>query len=244
MTVVILLEAVAIAVLGVLACGLLRSQTQVLQALEGLGAGTARRRRGSSGPTPVTLQVSRRRGAAGAAAKDLAGTTPADEPVEVTVTGDGRPTVLAFLSSTCHTCSGFWRSLRVSAPAGLPAGTRLVVVTKGPADESAAAIRNLASAEVPVVMSTEAWVDYAVPVTPYFVQVDGPSGRVIGEGSGTTWDQVMSLLNQATADDGAARRQRRGDDEATVDQKLLAAGIRPGDPSLYPSRPATAAEDE
>jgi hypothetical protein len=201
-TVVILLEAAAIAVLGVLACGLLRSQVQVLEALEDLGAGTGRGRRPSSVPTPVTLQVPRR-GARGVTAVDVAGTTPAGEAVDVAVAGTGHHTVLAFLSSTCHTCAGFWRTLRTSPPSGLPDGTRLVVVTKSGAEERSTAIRELAG-DVPVVMSSEAWTDYGVPVTPYFVQVHGPSGRVVGEGSGTSWDHVMSLLNQAGADDGAA----------------------------------------
>jgi hypothetical protein len=59
---------------------------------------------------------------------------------------------------------------------------------------------------------------------------------------------VASLLRQATADgrearDGRAGRRPRRDErptvadvEAGVDRKLMAAGLYPGDPSLYPSR--------
>ena len=41
-------------------------------------------------------------------------------------------TLLAFLSSGCATCAGFWKAFRQPDHLGLPAGTRLVVVTKGP----------------------------------------------------------------------------------------------------------------
>src|SRR4029078_9833360 len=58
---------------------------------------------------------------------------------------------------------------------------------------------------------------------PYFVLVDGPSGRVQGEGTGTNWPQVWNLLRQA-ADDS---------NEHLIDRELLTNGVAPGDPSLY-----------
>lgn len=231
MAAVVLVQAIVIGVLALLACGLLRSHTEILRALQDLGAGGRRRAAPAPRTSPVRFRVPERTGRA-AAALDLAGTSPNEAPLEIGVLGAGQHTVLAFLSTTCHTCSGFWRSFRDSSSTALPGDTRLVIVTKGPAEESAPKVRDLAG-DALVVMSTAAWTDYAVPVTPYFVQIDGPSGRVVGQGSGATWDQVMSLLNQATADGGAARRS---ESEADVDSKLLAAGIRPGDRSLYPSR--------
>ena len=92
-------------------------------------------------------------------------------------------------------------------------------------------------------MSSAAWADYEVPGSPYFVFVDGPTGRVRGEGTGATWKQVANLLAQATGDltftagPDAARRSKPQSDaerEREIDQQLLAAGILPGDPSLYP----------
>ena len=91
-------------------------------------------------------------------------------------------------------------------------------------------------------MSSAAWTDYGVPGSPYFVFVHGPSGRVRGEGTGPDWDQVSSLLEQATgevahADQLAANRVRKpssdADRESRIDAELLAAGVPPGDPSLY-----------
>jgi hypothetical protein len=88
-------------------------------------------------------------------------------------------------------------------------------------------------------MSSQAWIDYEVPGSPYFLLIEG--GRVAGEGSGSTWQQVRALLGQAS-DDNAVRRSRRlatggmnGRDRADlVDRELSAAGIHPGHPSLYP----------
>jgi hypothetical protein len=97
-----------------------------------------------------------------------------------------------------------------------------------------------------VVMSSEAWDAYDVPVAPFFVLVDGPSGTVLGEGAASTWEQVTSMLQQALEDaglvDAKGRSTRRSSikfrsdavREERADRDLLAAGIRPGDPSLYP----------
>jgi len=50
---------------------------------------------------------------------------------------------------------------------------------------------------------------------------------------------VLSLLRQATDDDHAGDRRTRvpslAEENADVDSKLLAAGVRPGDSSLYTS---------
>ena len=247
MTLLILVEACAVGVLGLLVCGLLRSHAEILRTLEELApghrrparAGRAARAKTTTGPQPIRLSPPRR-GSGAAVGADLEGTTPAAEPVSVTVVGAPHDTLLAFLSSGCHTCSGFWRSLRNPYEVGLPGETELVVVTKSPAEEDLGRIRELANGEVPVVMSTEAWKRYEVPVTPYFTLVDRGSGRVVGQGTGSTWSQVTSLVAQASADDRSHRRRatrarREREDESSVDNQLLAAGLRPGDPSLYQS---------
>src|SRR4029079_9053304 len=93
--------------------------------------------------------------------------------------------------------------------------------------------------------------DYGVPGSPYFVLVHGPSGRVRGEGTGPDWDQVSSLLERATGEvahaaQPAANRVRKpssdADRESRIDTELLAAGVPPGDTSLY--TPPTPAGDE
>ena len=53
-------------------------------------------------------------------------------------------------------------------------------------------------------MSSQAWSDYEVPGSPYFLLVE--EGRVSGEGSGSTWSQVRALLGQASDDTEVRRR--------------------------------------
>jgi hypothetical protein len=89
-------------------------------------------------------------------------------------------------------------------------------------------------------MSTQAWDAYGVPLSPYFIYVDGATGEVAGEGSAGAWPQVESLLTDALADAELARGEgprARRDDTATrlarMDDALSAAGIGPGHASLY-----------
>ncbi|GAA4978665.1 hypothetical protein GCM10023225_19070 [Kineococcus glutinatus] len=242
----------AVALLGLLVAGLLRSHAEILRSLHELGAGredTAPRATG--GPVDLPFEVGRGVvGPAGAtgtltggAAPDVSGTTPTGDSVQVAVT-TGQDVLLAFLSSGCLTCHGIWGRFRERAPLGLPAGTRLVVVTQGTERESATAVRELAADGLLVVMSTTAWEGYEVPGSPYFVLVDGAAGRVAGEGSATSWEQVERLVRQATGDRALDARAHahvhdRGEDvgdgahrEARADRELLAAGIAPGHPSL------------
>jgi hypothetical protein len=241
MTALVVAEGAAILLIGLLVAGLLRSHAEILRALHELGAGreeppepagpaglpAPRVRDGVAPPRPA--------GAALPAAHDLTGVTPDDESAVVGVVAVRHRTLLAFLTSGCTTCAGFWTAFRQgrSGPARLPADTRLVIVTKGPGDESAAAVRRLAPPAATVVLSSAAWIDYEVPVAPYFVLVDGPGGRVVGEGAAATWPQVTDLLAAAVAD--AEPTGRRRDGESRADRELMAAGLFPGDPSLYPA---------
>ncbi len=71
-------------------------------------------------------------------------------------------------------------------------------------------LRELAPDQVPVVMSSAAWEAFGIPMSPYFVYVDGPSGQVWSEGSASSWDQVGSLLRDAVADYEIALERGRG----------------------------------
>jgi hypothetical protein len=170
----------------------------------------------------------------------VAGLEPDGGLVTLRTVGVAHDTALLFLSAGCTSCAAFWDGLR--QPLGLPASTRLVVITRGSEHEDRAEIAALAPPGIDVVLSTQAWSDYGVPGSPYVVLVAGETGRVRGEGTGQSWQQVEALLSRA---DGAgpttgaaghsdaakprADREREGD----VDRELLAAGILPGDPSLY-----------
>ncbi len=118
----------------------------------------------------------------------------------------------------------------------------MVAVAKGPGDESASALRRVATGGLTVVMSTQAWLDYQVPGSPYFVVVSGQSGRVVAEGTAASWEQVVGLVG-APRDDGVVRRAGMQDhvedlrNAARIDADLSAAGIQAGDASLYPTSP-------
>ncbi len=178
----------------------------------------------------------------GMGAVDLVGTDPHGDAVAVGVTGSSHRTLLAFLTSGCATCRGFWSAF--ASGVELPAqDIRLVVVTKGEEAESPSTVAELAPRDVQVVMSSDAWEDYGVPVAPYFALVDG--GEVVGEGAAGTWPQVVDLLGKSLADagrslspvGGGAPSRRAfltgGDRTARIDAELAAAGIEPGDPRLY-----------
>lgn len=263
MAVLVLLEAVAIAILGLLVVGLLRSHAEILAALHRLGEGRGTGRPGTGSgtalPDPRAREPGRGQEAAWGPALDVAGVDPDGEPVAVGVAGAGHDSLLVFLSSGCTTCAGLWAALADPASLALLAGgVRPVVVTRSPDEESRAGVAALAPASVPVVMSSAAWDDYGVPGSPFFIHVDGPAGRVAGQGVAGRWDQVVALLGQAAANrrlelsptpggrsdaargdaargDAARGDAARGDTarEARADQELRAAGIGPGHPSLY-----------
>lgn len=211
MTTIVATETLLLAVLILFVIALLRSHAEILRRLENLDPAAAV-------PRPESATGARR-------APDIAGATPSGGARQVAASGN---LLLAFLSSGCASCRG----LIDSVPEGLgqlPGSTRLVVVTKSPEVER---VRRFAALEelVDVVMSSRAWDDYAVPGSPYFVHVE--DGAVAGEGSGTTWHQVASLLTDALAERGPADTGDR------VDGALEAAGIGPGHPSLHPMRSA------
>ncbi len=120
-------------------------------------------------------------------------------------------------------------------PLTLPADARLVVLTKSPDRERLARLRELAPADAEVVMSTQAWEDFAVPATPHFVLV-GDSGEILGRGSAISWQQISDLLRDVEEDNAIHRAQSTEQRAARAEQALAAAGIGPDHPSLYPSR--------
>ena len=230
-------EALALAVLGLLVVGLLRSHAEILKLLHELGVsldddGSGHAHAGQT-RSPVTLSPPSPR-VQGDAAPSVVGVTPFDEAVTVAPSSGEADTVLAFLTTGCTSCQSFWDSLRERRSHGR---RRVVVVTRGPGDESVGTARKLAGApgEIDVVMSSEAWSDYGVPGAPYFVHVSGRTGRVTGEGTGRTWDQVVELLDRADSDESgpAGPWSTDAEREARIDRELEAAGIRPGDPRLY-----------
>jgi hypothetical protein len=222
----------------------------------GTGVTTASTGGGQAGPGPVPVELES--GVVPATRKDstrahdIVGTDLARVERRVPVTAPGSRTLLAFLTSGCSVCQTFWEEFQGAVE--VPGDGALYVIAKGPEEESIPSLRSLAG-EREVVQSSAAWVDYDIPGSPYFVYVE--AGRVTGEGSATTWTQVRDLMAQGVSDsdearvaagrsgpgllvgdalgggDGLGRGER--DTLPRMDAELLAAGVRPGHPSLYES---------
>ncbi len=240
MTALVVVLAVAVALLALLMAGLLRSHAEILRILHSLGV-TEDEVLGGAAPGDALAPVpgTEPPGRTAAPAADITGTTPGGGAKRIGVVAAGHTTLLAFLSTGCQACRPFWDGPGDLALPG--ADPRLVFVTKGPEAESQAAVAALAAGDIPLVMSSDAFARYTVPATPYFVLVDGRSGRITGEGTATTWTQLAGLLGRATADAGhasARRRRRFADRMRDTDAELAVAGIEPGDPSLYPGSEA------
>ncbi|MFV0316019.1 MAG: hypothetical protein ACK5O2_03535 [Microthrixaceae bacterium] len=268
MTVAVVLLAVVVALLAILVISLLRSHADILRALEELGVSldpdaldpdalderaptrpTTRGRSSATGGDPVSEAgtidgVPTPADLLGHEASDITGVTPAGDAASIgTATGD---LLVAFLSTGCMTCHRFWEAFSTGEQLDgdqLGDGTRVVVVTQGVDSESPAKVAELAPPEVSVVMSSDAWEDFGVPVAPYFALV--VDGRVVGEGAAAQWSQVAALLERARGDaalnsggtggrDDQARSRRSvlTGNRDRIDTDLLAAGIRPGDPRL------------
>jgi hypothetical protein len=243
--------------LGVLVAGLLRSHADILKALHDLGVGVGEptderdndrrsdvgRAGAAARPAPVTMGPPLPAERDSSSVPTIAGVTPAGDALAVAPARSDRLTLLAFLSSGCASCAGFWKDLGAPEDLGLPSGTRLVVVTKGPDREIPAEVAAIAPPGLSVVMSSDAWSDYEVPGAPFFVLVDGRTGRRIGEGVANHATQVADLVRRAEVDvsGGAAGSRGRAvgldgpQRESANDRELTDAGILPGDPSLYPT---------
>jgi hypothetical protein len=222
MTVLVACETVLLALLVLLVVGLLRSHAEILRRLGPVEEGDAQI--DQSLPQP-----GRRAGVR--EAHDIVGTTLAGDAVKLGLGAEAPPTLLAFLSSGCLTCERFWGDLRSGrTPRELPGQVRIMPVVKGAEQESPGRLAELAGETVPFVMSSSAWSDYGVPGAPYFVYLQG--GRVHGEGSASSWQQISSLLRDAIADGALAGGGERRTRE--VDRILAASGIGPEDSSLYP----------
>jgi hypothetical protein len=233
MVAIVSIETLLLVVLLFLVAGLLRSHAEILRRLEA-GAGVSGDPAAPIGSAAAPPRVP------GTPAPSVAGPTPDGDALALDFAGRvGAPTLLAFLTSGCTTCAGFWATL---GEPRLPPGVQTVVVTHGEDRERPGKLRKLAPEGVPVIMSSAAWADYSVPASPYFVLVDV---SVRGEGAATTWSALASLVGDAIEDQreaaGGSGTGESADGTARADaaeRKLAAAGIGPDHPSLYPGGPS------
>ena len=251
MLVLVIGNTVGLILLSVLLAGLLRSHADVLTRL------SSERRSSDSGfeMAPGLAPVAGSRSLA--AAPPLTGERLDGQPISVDLGPGSASVLLAFLSSGCLSCDHFWQAFRNDEDRS-PGGARLVIVTKDTSLESPSQLLKKAPPELPLVMSTEAWTDYDVPTSPYFVFVDGESGEIRGEGAASDWRQLRSLVEDAVADFRIGENENTGSERLDrglfdshperirqMDRDLLAAGITPDHPSLRPSQqPSPAGFDD
>lgn len=244
MLALVIVQTVVVVLLTVIVVSLLRSHADVLRRLHSAGLDS------ETGGTGITQQVPLRTRTgvpepspelrSGKQAVPIVGERPSGASATVDPSLGSDLTLVAFLSSGCTTCTAFWEALR--EPVELPGGARLVIVTGGVDREEPLEVADLAPTWATTVMSTEAWDDYEVPASPYFLLV-APGGSVVGEGAALTWDQLQSLVQRAVDSDNTPPTMRRGPGRRNTarrledtDEELLAAGITPEHPSLYPDR--------
>lgn len=220
MTLVVIVEAVVIALLLILVAGLLKSHADILRQLDVLNRNLESR-------TPDRPRLS---GLGTAPMADLVGVDPTGRSVSLSLQSGRTDTLLAFLSSGCSSCMVFWDELGNAESTGQIAA-RSVVVTKGPEHESPQKITGLVPDDISVVMSDQVWDEFRVPITPYFVLVSR-SGDILGEGSATSLTHLADLFSQSASDAQPLKldTKERAD---RVDEELRDSGVEPGDSSLY-----------
>jgi hypothetical protein len=188
-------EAVVLLLLAILVLSLLRSHAEILKLLNDLPVTDASWRRRLNPLLAQPRQFEAQLGRGLGEGIDLVGASVGGEPLKVSVSGGNRPnTLLAFLSSGCLTCKAFWEAISDPSERAGIGDARVVIVTKSADEESPSTIARLAPRDVPTLLSTDAWEDYGVQGSPFFIYVNGATGTIVGEGTATTWSQVQELI--------------------------------------------------
>jgi hypothetical protein len=192
MTPVLIVDNILLALLVITTLALLRSFGEIVRQVD------------SAGPTKQETRLPPSLGSANGVrtmtdAHDIVGQMLDGSSIKVSVTSHLN-TLVAFLSSGCTSCEPFWLGLTPKTVRTLPPSTRVVIVTKDSTYESPSRLKELAPKSIRLVMSSDAWTRYGVATSPYFAYVDGASAQIMSEGTASGWDQVLSLLRDALAD--------------------------------------------
>jgi hypothetical protein len=223
--------ALIVLLLGMLVVGLLRSHADVLKRLESLGAGLEESGH-EHGSGQITLT---RRQDTSIRDVRVTGVTPDGEPVVTSLSSGTDATLIAFLSTTCSSCTPFWEGLEASLMHFGGHRHRVVIVTLGEAEESPTRAQSMARPGADVIMSSTTWNEFGVPGAPYFVLLEPGTGSVLGEGSAMTYEALVEFLTDATNDQqwDVATGRSPVDEESRIDAELRRAGIVADDSRLY-----------
>ena len=240
---VVIALAVVTVLMGIIVVGLLRSHAEILKRLDSLGAGLGN---GHEHESQISLTPPSE---ARLSLPDITGVNPDGEPVVASPNLGSDPTLLAFLSTSCSSCSPFWDKLDASSRYFHDYRHRVLIVTRGSEEESPTRAQSLRRGQADVIMSSQAWDDYEVPGAPYFVLIGPGNGGIAGEGSAATFDSLEQFLadsvNDSRWDRDRVNKQRTDSlGEKRVDEDLKRAGLGPDDPRLYSSGNEISDEDE
>jgi hypothetical protein len=206
LTALVAVETVVLALMALLLVGLLRSHAEILRRLPEPRDDASTRPSAATPAPDLPVHLPGPRAGSERPVVNIVGATL--DGAQLSISPTATDTLVAFLSSGCLTCKTFWDGLRAEHREPLPRGVRLVVVVKDREAESPSRLRDLAPPDVPVVMSSQAWADYDVAMSPYFLFVGAASGTVRSEGSASSWPQVHSLLRDAIEDEELMARER------------------------------------
>ncbi len=127
MVALVLVLTFVVLLLGVLVAGLLRSHADILKALHDLGAGVGDPSASGLGEhghqsdvdhsaravaVPFSMGPALPGERDAVSAPTISGVTPDGDALAMTLTGHDTLTLVAFLSSGCSTCAGFWEALQ------------------------------------------------------------------------------------------------------------------------------------
>ncbi|MDH3190287.1 MAG: hypothetical protein OEM39_06565 [Acidimicrobiia bacterium] len=228
---IVIVLALVVILMAMLIAGLLRSHAEILRKLEALGMGADDH--DHRGSLSITAKPDRK---PPSSLPGISGVDPDGQPVTLSPTLGSHSALIAFLSTSCSSCTVFWENL--DQPEMVFGGRthRVIVATMGPNDESPTRAASLRRGKADVVMSTQAWEDYEVPGAPYFVVAD-PADGILGEGSADTFQALVGFLedslNDRRWDEATAARPPGGDREDRIDRELRAAGLEPNDERLH-----------
>lgn len=230
---VVIALGVVVFFLGMLVVGLLRANADILRRLESVGAGLEGSSASSHDHGAITLT---RKPETAVSHRTIAGVTPDGEPLVASLASGTDPTLVAFLSTTCSTCTPFWEGLESSVMHFGGHRHRVVIVTLGESEESPTRAQSMRRGSVDVIMSSDGWSSFEVPGAPYFALIEATTGQVVGEGSAMTFESLTEFLTDATNDQKWDLQNSAESEESRIDADLREAGILPGDPRLYPQK--------
>lgn len=233
---IVIALALVLILFAVLVIGLLRSHGEILRRLDSMGAGM-----GDGHDHGDLLHLSSNQNKGPSASGQIMGVSLEGDPIVISPTSGSAPTLLAFLSTSCSSCTPFWESLDTGFRYFGGHQYRILLLTRGESEESPTRAQALRRGDAEVIMTDGPWEEFGVPGAPYFVLVQSGTGHILGEGSASNFKALEEFLVDASNDqtwdlEQANPNKADAAREERVDTDLMRAGMDPGDPRLYPDK--------